>query len=205
MSEGNRRARPSGTGLALAEQRPDVGGHEAGEVERATVAREPGLAPDRVAVVEDLGTGVHEADHGLHVPGHGLTGLLREVGRLLGRVRGHVVEVDADREVGQRVVGRGLVGHDVDRRAVGEQARQQVGGVAEQADGQRAPGVTRRSGELEGVLQTLGAHIQVAMLDAPFYGTRVAVDADGDAAVHGDGERLGSAHAAQAGGQGDRP
>lgn len=43
------------------------------------------------------------------------------------------------------------------------------------------------------------------MLDAALDGARVAVDADRDAVVHGHGEGLGAAHAAEAGGEGDRP
>lgn len=162
-----------------------------------------GLAADGVAVVEDLGAGVHEADHGLDVPGHRLAGPGRETGRVLRRVRRHVVEVHPDRQVRQRVVGRRLVGDDVDGGALGEHARQQFRRVAEEADGERAAGVAGLDGELEGVLQAVGPHVEVAVLDAAFDGARVDVDTDRDAVVHRHGERLGAAHAAEAGGQGD--
>ena len=56
--------------LALREQRPDVGGHEAGERERPREAAAARLVADGVAVVEDLGAGVLEPDHRLDVPGH---------------------------------------------------------------------------------------------------------------------------------------
>ena len=46
---------PAERALALAEQRPDVGGHEAGVGERALEAAEPRLRAQAVAVVEDLG------------------------------------------------------------------------------------------------------------------------------------------------------
>ena len=59
--------RPAERALALAEERADVGGHEAGELPGPRVAAELGLGADRVAVVEDLGAGVHEADHRLDV------------------------------------------------------------------------------------------------------------------------------------------
>ena len=72
--------RPAERALALAEQRPDVGRDEAGEVERARVAGQLRLAADRVAVVEDLGALVLEADHRLDVAGHRLA---RAVGELL--------------------------------------------------------------------------------------------------------------------------
>ena len=48
---------PAERPLALAEERPDVGGDEAGIVEGALVAAVPRLAADVVAVVEDLGAG----------------------------------------------------------------------------------------------------------------------------------------------------
>ncbi len=102
-------------------------------------------------------------------------------------------------------MGRGLVGDDVDGRALGEQARQQLGGVAEQADRERAAGVAGLDGEPEGMLRGVGPYVQVAVLDTAFDGARVAVDADRHAVVHGDGERLGAAHAAEPCGQGDGP
>ncbi len=100
-------------------------------------------------------------------------------------------------------MGRGLVGHDVDRGALGEHLREQLGGVAEQADGERPAGVAGLDGQLEGVAQVVGLDVQVAVLDAALDGARVDVDADRDAVVHRDGQRLGTAHAAEAGGEGD--
>src|SRR5690606_39352223 len=99
----------------------DVGGDEAGEGERPVVAGEPGLAADGVAVVEDLGAGVQEADHRLDVPGHGLAGAGGEAGRVLLGGLGHVLEGGPGGQVGERVVGGGLVGDDVDGRAHGEE------------------------------------------------------------------------------------
>ncbi len=102
-------------------------------------------------------------------------------------------------------MGGGLVRHDVDRGALGQHAREQFGGVAEEADGERAAGVARLDREPEGVLRGVRLHVQVAVLDAALDGARVDVDADRDAVVHRHGERLGAAHAAEAGGQGDGP
>lgn len=196
--------RPAEGALALAEQRADVGRDEAGEGEGPLVAGELRLAADGVAVVEDLGAGVLEADHRLHVPGHRLAGALGEFSGLGGGVFGHVGVLDAEREVGQRVVGRRLVGDDVDGRPHGEQLRHQLGRVAQDADGQRAAGVAGLGGQPQRVVEGVGAHVEVAVLDPAFDGPRVDVDAEGHAAVHGDGERLGAAHAAEPGGQGDR-
>jgi hypothetical protein len=102
-------------------------------------------------------------------------------------------------------VGRGLVGHDVDRGALRQHPRQQLRRVAEQADGERAARVARLDRQLERVLQGVRAHVQVAVFDTALDRARVAVDTDGDAVVHGHGERLRAAHPAQARGQGDRP
>src|SRR6476620_9861364 len=61
---------PAERALALAEERADVGGHEARELEGAVVAALTGLVADRVAVVEDLGAGVLELHHRLDLLGH---------------------------------------------------------------------------------------------------------------------------------------
>ena len=195
---------PAERALALAEQRPDVGGDEAGEVEGPGVPGQFGLAADGVAVVEHLGSGVEEADHGGHVHGHGLAGPAGEARRVFGPQRGHVLEGHAVRQVAERVVGRGLVGDDVDGSAALEQGGEDVGGVAEQADGQRLSRVPGGDGAADGVVDVMGLLVQVTVLDPPGDPGLVAFDADDHAAVHGHGQRLGAAHAAQAGGQRDR-
>ena len=128
---------PAERALALAEQRPDVGGHETGEIEGTLVAAELRLAADRVAVVEDLGAGVGEPHHRLDVRGHRRPG---PVGELLGLGRRVVVpflEADPDRQVGERVVRAGLIGDHVGLDAAAQQLRQHLGGVADHRDGQR--------------------------------------------------------------------
>ena len=99
---------------------------------------------------------------------------------------------------------RGLVGDDVDRRVLLEQGREHLGRVAEHPDGQRLPGVARLDRELDGVLERVGLHVEVAVLDAALDPAVVDVDADRDAVVHRHGERLGATHAAEPGGQRDR-
>jgi hypothetical protein len=91
----------------------------------------------------------------------------------------------------ERVVGRGLVGHDVDRGALGEHPRHQLRRVAEQADGERTAGVPRLDGQRQRVLRGVGAHIQVAVLDTTPDRARVDVDTDRDAVVHRYRQRLG--------------
>ena len=53
-------------------------------------------------------------------------------------------------------------------------------------------------------VERVGLDVEVAVLDPPVDPRLVALDADHDAVVHGDGERLGAAHAAEPGGQRDR-
>ena len=101
-------------------------------------------------------------------------------------------------------MGGGLVGDDVDRGLLGEHGREHVGGVAEQADGQGAAFVAGGGGPADGVVGVVGLLVQVAELDPPGDPGLVALDADDHAAVHGHGQRLGTAHPAQARGQGDR-
>ena len=137
--------------------------------------------------------------------GHRLAGSSGEPLRVLGPQRGHVLERDALRQVAEGIVGRGLVGDDVDGRAAGEQAREHVGGVAEQADGQGLALVPGGDGPADRVVDVVGLLVEVAVLDPPGDPGLVALDADGHAAVHGDGQRLRAAHAAEPGGQRDRP
>ena len=101
-------------------------------------------------------------------------------------------------------MGRGLVGDDVDGRAAGEQGREDVGRVAEQADGQGLVLVPGGDRAADGVVDIIGLLVEVAVLDPPGDPGLVAVHADGHAAVHGDGQRLRAAHAAESGGQRDR-
>ena len=54
-----------------------------------------------------------------------------------------------------------------------------------------------------GVLQRVGHLVEVAGLQPALDAVGVDLDAEGHAVVHGDGQGLGAAHAAEAGGQGD--
>ena len=63
-------------------------------------------------------------------------------------------------------MGGGLVGDDVDRRLQLEQPRNQLGGVAEDADRERALLVTRRHRTGDRVLERVGLLVEVAVLDA---------------------------------------
>ena len=88
--------------------------------------------------------------------------------------------------------------------AVGQQARQEVGGVAEQADRQRCPvrlGLLDAAdrGEVVG-----GDLVEVAVVDAALQHVLVDVDHERDPVVHRHRQRLRAAHAAGARRDGER-
>ncbi len=78
-----------------------------------------------------------------------------------------------------------------------------LGGVAEQADRQRTLGVAGLHRQPQRVVDVFCLDVEVLVVDAAVDAGDVAVHADRDAVVHGDGQRLRAAHAAEAGGQRD--
>src|SRR5918997_2729821 len=122
--------------LALAEERPDVRGHEAGVAVRPLVAAELRLAAQAVAVVEDLCAAVHETDHRRAVTGHRAAGLPQVApgGAPPPRRRGFGGVAGGD-VTDEGVVGRGLVRDDLRGEAAFEKGGKDLGGVAEDADG----------------------------------------------------------------------
>ena len=187
---------------ARAEERPHVGLDESGVGEGALEAAGPSLGAQAVAVVEDLGAALLELDHRGAVRRHrgarALDVALRVALAQLGRVGerepiGHVAA--------ERVVRARLVGHDVGHDAALEQRAEHLAGGADDAD--RAP--VARAARLLGLAQRrveIGRdQVEVARLDAALEAVRVDVDDEAHAVEHRDGERLGAAHAAAAGGQ----
>ncbi len=88
--------------------------------------------------------------------------------------------------------------------SISSSARHHLGGVAEHADRQRPALVAGRDGQRHRLLQRGRLHVEVAVVDPALDPRLVALDADRDTVVHRDRERLRAAHAAQAGGEGDR-
>ena len=132
---------PAERPFALAEQRADVGGHEAGEVKRVLHALVQRHLSDVVAVIDHRDAHALEVEHGLHVlraalrGGGGQRGVLRGVGGGGFPLR----DAPARGQVAvDEVVRAGLVGHQVGAQSAAlralDQFGQHLGRVAEQSD-----------------------------------------------------------------------
>ena len=85
-----------------------------------------------------------------------------------------------------------------------EQLREHLGGIAEHTDRHGLSGFLRLERPGDGVVQVFGPLIEVAGFESALDAGRVDLHAQRHPVVHGDGERLGTAHAAEPGGQGER-
>ena len=131
------RARPNGRGPCP--RRTTAGCRRARSrgTPRRACTPQLGFPADGVAVVEDLGAGVLEPDHRLHVKRHRSARPVREPLGIALRVRLPPLELHAERQIGERVVSRSLVGNDVDRNAASQQLGQDEGAVALEPHAQR--------------------------------------------------------------------
>ena len=99
---------------------------------------------------------------------------------------------------GQRVVGGGLVGHEVEVLPSPGQLGHDVGRVPEQANGERAAGERGGTQARERVLQGVGRLIEVARLEPAIDAGLVDLDAEDRRPRERRGQRLGAAHPSQA-------
>ena len=104
----------------------------------------------------------------------------------------------------QGVVGARLVGDEVGNDTAPEELGQDVCRVSEQADGQRPAVVLRLPGEGEGLVEARALPVEVLRLQPPLDPVRIDLHGQDHAVVHGGGEGLGAAHAAEARGE-DQP
>src|SRR5918997_1127199 len=188
----------------LAEKRPHVRWHEPWIAEGTFEAAEPGLPAQGVAVVEYLSASLLEADHRCTVACHrgaGFGDVALRVG--LAQLSGGVEAVARWDIARKGVVGGGLVRDDVGDVAAFQQCRKHLGRVAEDSYRQWLSDPFSPFGALYGPVEVVYPLVQVAVGDAPVYPTPVHLDAEGHALVHGYGERLGAAHAAEARGEAD--
>ena len=102
-------------------------------------------------------------------------------------------------------MGAGLVGDDVGLEVAGQQRGQGVDGVGAEADAERPALPLRVHAAADRVLEVVGFLVEVARLQPAGDPLAVDLDAERDAAVHRDRQRLRAAHPAEPGGDGDRP
>src|SRR5918995_329727 len=192
--------------LALAEERPYVGRDEAGVGECPVEAAEPRLRAQVVAVVEDLRPALLHGYHRGAVTGHGGASLAHVALRVAPAQPGGLLEAVTSRDVAaQRVVGRRLVRDGVWDIAVLQEGGEDLGGVADDADGERDAFALGFLRAFQSIFEVIGEDVEVAGLDAALRAGGVHLDAEGYALVHGDRERLGAAHSAEASGEADAP
>ncbi|MNT02225.1 hypothetical protein D3C72_1367140 [compost metagenome] len=120
-----------------AEQRADIGGDEAGEVEGVLHASVKGDLTDVVAIVDGGDTHGVEVEHGLNVHGHRLA----RGGLDGGGVADALLFPFGDGPAGGQiavdgVVGAGLIGHQIRAHAALDHLRQKVSRIAQQTDRQ---------------------------------------------------------------------
>ncbi len=105
------------------------------------------------------------------------------------------------RDIHEDIVCRRLIGDHVRGDAADDQLRIDIGGVANQPDGQcRAMG-TRLLDQRHGFLEVVDDAIHIAVLQPALRSRWIDLHDEADAAVHRDRQWLGAAHAAQAGRQ----
>ncbi|MNO85326.1 hypothetical protein D3C76_766970 [compost metagenome] len=191
---------------ALAEQRANVGRYEAGEVEGVFHPLLQRHLADVISIIERGGATGLQGQHGFHLAGHGVTSRLVH---LLGRGFLQLAPLgDAPplRQVAMdRVVGRGLVGHHIRGDAAGHQLGEDVGGVAEQADGDGGAALLGLLDHGQRLIQAMSLLVDVAGLQAKIDAGLVALHGDHGEAGHGGGQGLSAAHATQAPGEDPAP
>ncbi len=178
-------------------------GTKPGKSKRALAAGLAGLVADRVAVVEDLGALVEEADHRLDVQAHRVPGLVGEAGRVGLAL---LSQSSTEMPTGGSASGSWAEVWSV-TMSIGASRRSSSGKTSAALPttpmDRAAALVAGLDRQLQGVVEVVGLDVEVAGADAAVDAGLVDVDADRDALVHGDREGLGAIHAADAGGEGD--
>jgi hypothetical protein len=191
---------------ALAEERADERGHEAGEVEGIDHPCLLRLRPDVVPVVEDDRALPLEGEHRPDLVGHRAHGAPDVRLGLGGPEHERIVERDLGGDIAvERVVGGGLVRDDIEALALRGPRRLDLRGVPHERDRQGLPSRGRQAGEREGGIGRVGHLVHVADLVATACPGLVHLDAERNALVHRHRERLGAAHPAEARGEHDAP
>ncbi len=204
---------PAERPLAAAEERPDVGRHEAREGERVLDAFVERDLADVVAVVDD-----RDAERSGSRASPARASRSSSPRRRAARAccagsacaAFHCATRPAGRQVAvDEVVRRGLVGDQVGPEAARlrplQQLGQQLGGVAEQADRDGALGLRVARDARERVVEVARLLVEVLRAQAKVDARLLALDVERRRAGEGRRERLRAAHAAEAGGEDPAP
>ena len=197
-----RQRRPAEWADAAAEQRTDIGRHEAGKIERVLDACFLRHLADVVAVVEGRHAGAPECEHGAHVRRHRLLRRPLDAFRIVGAARVPFRQRPARGQIAvDRIMRRGLIGHRVGPDAAPHQFGQHLGGVAEQADRDRFSLAAGAIHHRQRFVEVLCLRVEIAGLEPHLDARRLALDRQQRRTRHGGGERLRAAHAAEPGGE----
>ena len=197
-----REHRPAERPDAAAEQRADVGRHEPRIREGLAQPAGESLPAEVVAVVEDVTAELRELHHRPHVRDDRLARALHVPLRVAGPERGGFLEGHLGRDVtGERIVGSRLVGDQIEMLATRRKLGEDVGRVAEHADGHRATFGSSRPYARKSVVERRRQLVQIPRLEASLDTRRVDLDTEARRSRQGGGEGLGSTHAAEPGGQ----
>ena len=192
--------------LALAEEWSDVLRHEARNRERVRHAGVAGRRANVVAVVERHRTTALELEQRLHMGGdagdRAAQVVLRvappELGGLRYRQRRWDVAV-------QRVVRRGLVRDDVGREPPARELRQHGRAIPHESDRKRGTIASRLVTPAQRLLDRAGGPVQVAGGEPPLDPRGIDLNRETDPLIHGGGEWLRPAHAAEPAREDDPP
>ena len=166
----------------------------------------PRLRADVVAVVERHRAPRAQREHRAHVLGHGGHRSRDVVGRAAVAQTVRFVERHAVGDVAvQRIVRRRLIRQHVGRDAARDERRQDVGRVRAQSDRPCHAVACPAGDRVERLVQAVGRLVQVACGQAPLDAPGIHLDHQRRGAVHRRGQRLGSAHAAETGGDDEAP
>ena len=155
---------PAERALALAEERADVGGHEAGVVEGVSTPAFLCLGAHVVAVVED-GPCRGCRKSSIASTCRAMRGARRAVsgGVALAQRRGLVKREPGGNVAVQRIVGGGLVGDQVRAAAAPHELRQHLGGVSDERDATAPRRARQRGDTARGHRPGRREHVEVAL------------------------------------------
>jgi len=188
----------------LAEQRADVLGHEAWNVDGVDICLFFDLSTEIVAVLERECALVLEGEHGIDVARHRVVALreillwvaFAECSGFLDGVATRIIPLEG-------VVSSGLVGEHVGREWSIDDRLEHVGDVGLDGDTGGFFIFGCCPGAFDGVLEVVDALVAVARLDSPVDSVAVEFDGETDPTVHRHREGLCAAHSAEPASQND--